>query len=71
LKRIFTLFSTELEVDLDTMVIQKSLDRLFSKREEPSKEVCKELCKDVEKIRMKYVRSEIPALPNWLRPKKV
>lgn len=69
--RIFSLFSTELPLTLDTGVIQKSLSSLLSKRVEPSIEICKGLCKDIDSITIRYVKSELPPIPDWLQETKV
>jgi serine/threonine protein kinase len=71
LNRLFSLFASELPIVLDTGVIQDSLSALLSRKIEPSVEVCKGLCKDVDRITIRFAKSELPPMPDWLRGVRV
>lgn len=70
LNRLFSLFSVELPLILDTAVIQHTLNALLSRKAEPSIEICKELCKEVDTITIRFVKAELPPIPEWLRTAK-
>jgi hypothetical protein len=69
--KMISIISGSMNIKLNVQSIIALLTELRSNNVKINKEICYRILNEIDLISIRYIESEIPPLPNWLKPVKV